>query len=162
MRLRYKLGATGIILGSVFLWGKCSKNKPISPDLPPGVVEHITINPNNHTITITNQNGTHTTTLPPNTTTIDVGVNGVTVVKAPQFGVEVKPFLGWGYSTEGSVVLGVDFLYFKKLDLGGAFYGGATAVKPALTLSYNVWSNTRLTASINPIGTPGVFVTVRF
>jgi len=160
MRLRFKIGIIGIVLGCFFLWGKCSKIKTPSIVLPPNTVEHIVVNPTNHTLTVTTQNGTQVVTLPDHPSTIDLGTNGKVTVKAPQLGMEFKPFLGWGYEGGGAVILGADVVYFKRLDLGVAAYGWTGRVKPAIGLSYTVWSNTRLTATYN--GNPGVFVTVRF
>jgi hypothetical protein len=155
-----KIGLIVIVLGSVFLWGKCSKIKPPTVVLPPNTVEQVLVNPTNHTITIVTPTGSQTVTLPDHVSTIDLGTNGKITVKAPQYGLEVKPFLGWGYEGGGAVILGSDFAYFKKLDLGVAAYGWTGGVKPAVCLSYTVWSNTRLTATYS--GNPGVFVTVRF
>src|ERR1019366_8483351 len=160
MKLRFKIGIAAIILGVVFLWGKCSKIKPPSPILPPNTMEEVLVNPTNHTLTIVTHTGSQVVTLPDHVSTIDVGANGGVTVKSPQYGLEVKPFLGWGYEQGGAVILGIDFAYFKKLDLGVAAYGWTGRVKPAVSLSYTVWSNTRLTATYN--GAPGLFVTVRF
>jgi hypothetical protein len=160
MKLRYKIGIAVITLGAVFLWGKCSKIKPPAIILPPNVVEHIVVNPTNHTLTIVTHTGTQVVTLPDHVSTVDLGTNGKLTVKSPQYGLEVKPFLGWGYEQGGAVILGADVAYFKRLDLGVAAYGWTGRVKPAISLSYTVWSNTRLTATYN--GAPGLFVTVRF
>lgn len=160
MRLRFKIGLIVIVLGGFFLWGKCSKINPPAIVLPPNTLEQVLVNPTNHTITVVTPTGSQTVTLPEQPSTISLGTNGKLTVKAPQFGLEVKPYLGWGYEGAGAVVLGVDFAYFKKLDLGVAAYGWTDRVKPAVSVSYTVWSNTRLTATYN--GAPGVFITVRF
>jgi hypothetical protein len=160
MKFRFKIGIAVIVLGVVFLWGKCSKIKPPQIVLPPNVTEEVTVNPGNHTLTVTTTTGSHTVILPDHVSVIDLGTDGKLTVKSPQYGLEMKPFLGWGYEGGGAVILGADLAYFKKLDLGVAAYGWTGRAKPAVSLSYTVWSNTRLTATYN--GAPGLFVTVRF
>jgi hypothetical protein len=163
MQSKYKIGFVVAACLSLFLWGRCSHEPPVVPTpLPPGVIGQVIVNPQNHTITVTTPDGTHTTTLPYQPTPINIGPDGQITMKAKQFGLELHPFGGIGFDGYKAAILGLDVLYFKRLDLGLAGLYSNNALRPVLSLSYNVWSNIRVTGTLSQLGMPGVFATVRF
>ena len=163
IRLRYKIISVLLILGGVFLWGKCSKIKPVIPNvLPPNTVEQILVNPVNHTLTVVTHTGTQVVTLPDHVSTIDLGTNGKLTVKAPQFGFQIRPFAGVYYSDALRFGGGADLGYWKKLDLGVGIAGGASAHTVAFAqLTYNVWDNVGASLTYDHTGHIGGGITVR-
>lgn len=167
MKLRYKIGAGGIILGFVFLIGRCSKNKPISTTPEKNGSEKIVINPHKHTITIPKPEGPEEIFLPENPSTIEVDPKGHVIVTADQYGTELYPFGGVGYSASSSIILGLDLVYWKRWDGGLAFVvpmntGWAQETQFAAAISYTAYDNLRLTGSVSATGRIGLFATVRF
>ena len=160
MRLPVKIRPTFVILVlGILVFGAVKIYDHFTPP-PPLTGTQVVINPTNHTITISGPNGTHTTTLPNGNSTITVNPDGTLNVKAKQFGLELRPFAGIGYSNGKAFILGADILYFKRLDLGLGLTLPQT--QPGVCLSYNVWSNLRVTGLVGPMGSVGGFVTVRF
>lgn len=150
IRLRYKiLGIVGILL-SVFLWGRCGRNRdtvhktPVA--LPPNETERITVDPSGHRLTITTPVGTRTLALPDRASTIDVSKDGSARVTAQQLGFERRLFGGIHASDKFRVAAGVDMWYFKRLDLGVGLAGELGPHLPIAfaQVSYNVWSNCRI------------------
>jgi hypothetical protein len=161
MQLRYKVGFLLAVTLAAFLYGRFHKKPDVVPSLPPGTVGQVIVNPHNHTITVTTPTGTHTITLPYQPTPINIRPDGSLTVKAKQVDFEAAPFIGAGYNGQKALVLGLDLLYLKKFDIGAAMVFSTVLARPAVTLSYNVWSNTRITGSLESGGTAGVFITVR-
>jgi hypothetical protein len=167
MRLRTKIGLVVIVLGSMFLWGRCSRKsntqtpKP-SAVLPPNDVEQIRVNPATRQLTVTTSAGTRTVTLPDTVSTIDVLKNGKVSVTSPQFGFEHHLFGGWLVSDNGRLGIGEDLLYFRRLDLGLGVAGKIGSYDPIAfaKLSYNVKGNVQvgLVYGSNQYVGGGVFV----
>jgi hypothetical protein len=151
VRLRTKIGLVVVVLGSVFLWGRCSRRtSPQTPKLPsvlpPNDAEQIRVNPATRQITITTPTGTRTVTLPDTTSTIDVLRNGQVRVTAPQFGFEHHLFVGYTLSDAGRFTVGMDGCYWKRLDLGLGVadqFGGHSPIALA-KLTYNVKGSLQL------------------
>ena len=163
IQLRYKVGGVVALLSTVFLYGRCGKPKPVVPNvLPPNTVEQILVNPTNHTITVVTPTGSQVVTLPDHVSTIDLGTNGKITVKAPQFGLEVKPFVGAFYSDALRFGGGVDGLYFKKLDLGLGVAGGSSCHTVAFVqLGYTLWDNLKVGVTYDHLGHFGAGISVR-
>lgn len=169
IRLRYKIVTILVTLAGVFLYGRCSRPKPIIPAvLPANDAAQITINPSNHTVTVNTPNGPHTVFLPDGPSAVDIGHNGEIKVNAKQFGLEIKPYGGIGYAEQLRLIGAVDLLYFHRFDGG---IGVTFPVSQLLTVydiravaavSYTLFSNTRLTLGIDNQRAINGFVTVRF
>ena len=171
VKLRYKIGLGVIILGSAFLYGRCSRigPSPVIPNvLPVNDAALITVNPSHHTITVVNQTGTHTTFLPNSPTVIDIGHDGAVSLKSKQFGLEREAFGGIGYADQLRLVGGVDLLYFHRFDFGFGLTVPVTnslplyKVRAMVGVSYNVFGNTRLTLGLDNQQSVNGFITVRF
>ena len=123
MRLRYKIGGIVIILGSVFLFGRCGgrttgPKSTLPTVLPPNDIEQISVNPDTHQLVIQTAKGIQTITLPDRTSTIDVLKNGTVKVTSPQMGLEHHIFAGAVLSDHARIGIGMDAFYYKKLDIG--------------------------------------------
>jgi len=167
VKLRYKLLTTAIILGGVFLWGRCGKKPwdvaPTPNVLPPSESERITIDPGTHRITIQTPNGTKTETLPDRPTTFDVNKNGTVKITSRQFGFEHHLIIGYQVSDIGRIAVGMNGWYFKRLDIGGGIadqIGNHTPIV-FVELSYNVWRSVETGLSYDNLGHPGFLLLVR-
>jgi len=169
MKLRYKIYLSMIVLAAVFLWGRCNRSAVRNPQqpivLPSNDIEQIHVNPSNHTITIITPKGNETLTLPDRQSTIDIHKDGTTKVTAKQFGLECHPFTGVGYGAGFRAYLGADVLYFKKLDLGltgiSPSPSGPSDIRLGAFISYNFYSNTRISLGIDHKQTIQIALTFR-
>ena len=147
MKLRYKIVTFFVILVSVFLYGRCSNPKITHPGysgapvLPVADTEQIKFNPDNHTLQILTSSGLKTVTLPDRTSTIDIQKNGIVKVTAPQFGFEHHMFVGITGSDKVRLSVGMDGLYYKKLDLGIGIAATPGLTTPIIQgkITYNVY-----------------------
>lgn len=146
-----------IIALLVGLWFKQKKRDTeiANPNLQPGVKEKIIVNPVKRTLIIATKTSTTVTTLPDRPSSIEFLDNGKVVVRAPQWGFQAMPYIGIGYSRQVNDYIGLDFLYWKRLDLGFAFGFDRLKVDSLslpLTVSYTVWHNLRVTVGYNFVG----------
>ncbi len=124
MRLRYKLGLVLVVLGVTFGLGRCKRTETNGPKssapavLPVNDIEQIRVDPSTHQLIILTNKGTQTVTLPDRISTIDVHKDGTVQVTSPQFGFEHHLFIGLVGSEHVRLGVGVDGLYWKKLDVG--------------------------------------------
>lgn len=139
--------------------------------LPTNDTERIIVDPRKHTLTVVKENLTPggkpsvtTTTLPDRQSTVDIHKDGSVAVTAPQLGIELRPFLGVGYSDDARLAIGADVLYWKRLDLGLGVQPNfhMADARGFLSLSYNLVDNLRITATIDHKKTPGIFLSARF
>ena len=167
-----------IVVGGLFGFKACRKvqqkqdKQASSTVLTPDQKEKITVNPENHTITITTKKSdgttqTQTTFLPDRPTSITEDNNGKLSIIDHKYGTEIRPFLGIGGALDGTprVHVGADLWYFHKLDLGLGLDTNPSHLKDVrvdLNLSYNFWSNTSIAVSIDNHKVPGLFLKVRF
>lgn len=125
-------------------------SRPASPGavLPKDDNEQIIVDPHLHTLIITRPTGTTVTHLPDHATVIDVRKDGTVGVTSPQWGLERRLFAGAYMSDKFRLALGMDGLYFKRLDFGIGVAGqlGISGHPPIgfAQVSYNVWSNCRI------------------
>jgi hypothetical protein len=148
IRLRYKLGLLATIVLWAFLQGRsCAKPKPKSPAvLPANDTEQITVDPSRHIISILTPAGRRTETLPDRPSTIDVRKDGTVKVTSSQMGLERHWFVGVVGADHARVGVGVDGLYFKRLDLGVGIAGQLGSYDPVgfAKLTYSVKGNLQL------------------
>jgi hypothetical protein len=163
VKLRYKVIV--IALGWAWFIYMAKYSKPMTPNvLPHGDTQQIIVDPIHHNITIVTPQGAHTTTLPDHPSTFDVHADGTVKVTAKQFGFEHIPFVGFGYGAGLSSTIGLDFLYWKRLDLSSALFIPIQAVRDTtigLAVSYNIWDNLRLTVGIDHRQAVNVLLSVR-
>jgi hypothetical protein len=138
--------------------------------LQPDQKSKIIVDPINHTITTVTKNPDGTTKtdtkyLPDAPTSVTEGKDGKITVQSRTWGPEKRPYLGVGYDGVGRAHVGLDFLYWKRLDLGTGLSINMTRPKDTtlnLNLSYNFWSNTSLALSYDNHRQIGCFLKVRF
>jgi len=119
VNLRYKVGLVVVVLGSVFLYGRCGRAKPNVPSvLPPNDAEQITVDPSTHQLVILRPGKRIVETLPDRLSTIDIRKDGQVIVTSKQLGFEHHMFIGIIGSDHLRVGAGPDLWYFKRLDLG--------------------------------------------
>jgi hypothetical protein len=160
-------GCTLLLLGG-FFWlqhriggVRPASNRPPTV-LPPDSKEQIIVNPIKHSLIIVRPGKTETVTLPDRPTVIDVKKDGTVKVTASQFGFESRPFLGLSASLDGGhIALGVDGLYWKRLDLGGGVQFNGAGARVFVSLSCNVWSNTRVGITFDHKQTVSALLSVR-
>lgn len=170
MRLRNKIGLVIGVLVAVFSLGRC-RRAPHSPKvsatavLPKADKEQVIVDPFHHTIHIITQQGIEQMTLPDHSSKIDVLKDGSVKITASQFGVELRPYLGVGFTLRsGTVMYGTDLLYWKKLDLGVGLSIPPGQIRDAgifLGVSYNIYSNTSIVLGIDNRQAPIVGIKVR-
>lgn len=133
--------------------------------LPKNDKEQIIVDPFHRTMQVVTANGIKQTTLPDRPSKIDILRDGSVKITASQFGTELCPYLGVGFTLRGGVALyGVDLLYFKKLDLGLGLSTNPSRIQDMsifLGISYNVYSNTAITVGIDNRQTPMIGIHVR-
>lgn len=147
MKLRYKVSAILAFLLGIFLWGRHSR-KPVLPPsaLPPSDLEQIIVDPHKHTIIVKRPTGTIVATLPDRETVIDIRRNGKVDITSPQWGFERRLFVGLHGSEAFRVAMGLDFFFWKRMDIG---IGAAGQIGPHVPIafgqvSYNFYSNCRI------------------
>ena len=168
MRLRYKFVLTVIVLGSVFLLGRCGGLAPVSKSTLPVVLpindrEQIIVNPETHQLIVLRKGQKNETlTLPDRASVIDIHNDNSVKVTAAQMGLEHAPFLGLQLAVKDRLMIGLDGFYWKRLDLGVGF-AMSTDYKPVLAVlaSYNVWSNSRIGITYDTQAHVGLALTVR-
>jgi hypothetical protein len=144
MKFRYKLGLFVTICIYVFFLGRgCAKPKPPIRALPSGETERIIVDPGSHTITIQTPSGLKTETLPDRPSIFDVQSNGTVKLTVKQFGLEHHVFAGAVLSDSARLGVGIDGIYYKKLDLGVGVADQIGAYTPIVfaKLTYNVKGN---------------------
>lgn len=147
-----------------FRSGKPLSNHPITgAPLPKDDTEQIVVDPRNHTIIICRPSGDIVTHLPDKPTVIDIHKDGTVKVTAPQWGLEARPFIGFGYSDDVRFALGLDGLYWKRLDLGGGIQVTVRGRDPRafIGLSYNVKDNLRIHLTVDHTKQVGVLLSLR-
>ena len=131
-----------------------------STTLGPNVAEKLIINPANHTLVMVPSSGhTQTVFLPDRPSSIEVGKDGKVKVSVRAFGTEVVPFIGFAYSDQARLALGVSGLYWHKWEVGISAYpsvSGKFSFRLGPVCSYNIYDNTSLflgiTTTLSPIG----------
>ena len=144
-----------LLLGD-YIWLKHKIHDVIVPPqitLPKNDKELITYNENRHTITVTTSKGT--VTKYSRSPSVEIRKDGTVKVDANAWGMELRPFLGIGYSDTGRAYIGCNLFYFHQFDAATSFGWTADNTKPVfqpmLSLGWNFWSNTSLSIGANPI-----------
>ena len=179
VRLRYKIALVITVLAGVLVWvsGYRHGKTPATTDgpnpaavLPKNDKEQLIINPKTHQLIIL-QSGQKNKieTLPDRVSKVDILKDGSVKVTAQQFGFESHPFIGVGLDQGFRGFVGDDLLYLKKVDIGlgvvtPKLFGQSidvTDIRAGLFVSYNFWSNTRVSLGIDSNKTPALFLSVR-
>lgn len=170
MKLRYKIGASLIILTGFFLFWKKqhqTDQNTASVILSPDAKEKIIIDPNSHKIKVVTVNGVDVRYLPGmRPSSVEVKKDGSVIVLTPQYGFEHGLFGGGGFSNDGlRFALGLDLFYYKRFDIG-LFLSDSTKdltkVRTGVQLSYNFWHDLRLGFGIDHNTILNAFLTERF
>lgn len=153
------IGGGSILLAALLLLLRSCQQKRdteiANPNLPPDVKQKIIVNPLKRTLIISTQAGTTVTTLPDRPSSIELLNTGKVRIRAPQYGFEIIPYIGIGYSRQVNDYIGLDFFYWKKFDLGVSLSFDRLKIDSLglpITASYTVWHNLRLTVGYELIG----------
>lgn len=127
--------------------------------LAPNVEEKLIVSQEQHKITVikrnkTGGNSTSTTYLPSHSA-IEISRDGSVKVSAPQWGTELVPTFGFGYSDKARLVLGANVLYVKRFDVMpflGIGVSGKVDGRLGMAISYNAYSNTHLFCGLQSNG----------
>lgn len=168
MKLRYKILIIAVFFGVIFMWGRHSRTVSVGPTTPPILPkedkEQIIVDTRHHTITRVTEKGTQVTYLPEKPTVIDLRKGGDVVVHSPQYGYQVRPYVGLVFSDDARGALGLDLFYFKRLNVGMGmalrFDGRDGRLYAAL--SYNVSGNMYAAVTLDHKKTPGAMLALRF
>ena len=160
-----------IVLG-LFGYKACRKHQQDATQvatnhvLQPNQTNQITVDSTHHTITVVTPNGTTTNHLS-DTTVVTTDNHGAVTIYNPSWDFKMHPYLGVGGDLDwkARIHTGVDFIGFRRLELGAGLVFNATSLKDtrvALNLGYNFYSNTSVALSIDNHRVPGLFLKVRF
>lgn len=148
LKLRYKIGSGAVLLLTVFLYGRCSKTKPINSNpLPQDDLVRITIDPDKHHVRIEQpKKKTIDTFLPDRQSTFEVKTDGTVKVSVSQWGFEHHFFFGVTGSDAFRLTGGLDLFYWKKGDIGVGVAGKVGNYTPVVfgKISYLVYNNVQL------------------
>lgn len=157
------IGIGLIIAGLLFLAYKHQQKtdtNTTSRSLKPDVQEKLIIDPSHHSLVIVTPTDTKVTTLPNRPSSIEVLKSGKLRLTVPQYGYELSPFIGIGYSNQLNDYIGCDFFYWKRLDIGTAFsFDRDLKVKSLgfpVVVSYMFYHNVRLSIGLEPFGSHAV------
>jgi len=172
LRNKIKLGSiiTLVLLVSYKLHS-CNKpviSKSVSDSLKPNEKEKVSYNQQTHVITDVKDNGTITKEYGRNPT-FTVNKNGTITMSRNDWGFEHLPFVGFAMHDTPRVHLGVSLFYYNRWDanLSLALTTSSTSVisdwvRPTLSISYNVYSNTNLFVGVDSHKYPCAGVFLRF
>ncbi len=139
-----------------------SPNAP-GATLPRNVAEQIVIDPRKHTMVFKRNGKTVVMHLPDKQTVITLKESGQILVASPQWGLEVRPFIGLGFSTDAHFGIGLDGVYWRRFDVGGGIRWnfGLTDPRFFLALTYNMKDNLRIGITIDHKKAPGLMLSLR-
>lgn len=168
MQLKNKILAGAVSASLALVIGlslySCQRKRDVnisSPALGPGVKEKIIVNPLRHSLIVITADGTKVTRLPDRPSSIEIYKDGRVKTTAPQWGFEHTVFVGIGWGGQLNDYIGIDYFYWKRLDLGTAFsFDRNLKIKALgfpLILSYTVWHNTRLSLGYEAVGPTHAF-----
>ena len=133
--------------------------------LRPNETEAVLIDPTRHSIILVTPTHTKKFTLPDRPSRISLLKDNKLWIESPQYGTELRPFVGVGYTLDGgNVNLGLDLFYWKRVDLGMGLIVNPVQVKDTqifLGVSTYIYSNTSLGLGIGNRKTPILFLKVR-
>jgi len=150
------LAALATLLFGGYLWLKHHIHDVIVPKqitLPRNDKELVTYNENRHTVTVTTAKGT--TQAYSRNPSVEIRKDGTVKIDNHAWGLELRPFLGFGYSDTGRTYAGIQGFYFHQFDASASFGWTADANKPLfqpmLAIGWNFWSNASLNIGANPV-----------
>lgn len=153
------IALAAVAFGGFFYWKGCTRRVP--PQSSPAVLkedeaEIILLDPTHRTITTVTHAGTSVRTLPDRPTSVTVKKTGEIVLNSPQMGLETRPYIGIGWAGQLNDYIGLDFFYWKRLDVGFALgFDRDLKIKSLglpLTISYSVYHNTRISIGYELFG----------
>lgn len=154
----YLYGGLTIVLILTVIWFYTHKRDVDikNPILGPGVKEKVIIDSLHRKLTVITDKGLQLIQLPDRPASIEINKDGTVKVTAPQTGFEHAPFIGIGYSNKLNDYVGIDFYYWKALDLGAAVsFDRNFKIKgldiPVL-ISYTIYHRLRLSIGVEPFG----------
>ncbi len=137
-----------------------------STTLAPTDQAKIIVDEKHHVITTIVRGGpVKRTFLPPHVTSVTFGKDGKVTVSARSFGTEASPFIGFTYSDNARLAVGLDLLYWHRWEVGpfiATSVSGRLSVRAGLKVSYNVYSNTSLFVGIDNQKTPTGGISFKF
>ena len=160
-----------VTLGIVALFLKfrsCDRQKDVNNEtttLAPNESEKIIVDPVRHKITVVTREHVKTLTLPDRPSSISLLKHDGVKINSPQFGTEIRPFLGAAYTLEGGkLVGGVEVFYWKSLDAGLGISVNPKLVQDTrcvFNIAYMIYSNSSIFLGLDNHTVPMVGVRVR-
>ena len=158
---RYFYISLGIIAGLLllFLRIQCQKKQDQNINsvvLKPNEKEKILVNPQRHTISVVTHSGVSKKFMPSRPFSIVEDKQGKLSLLTRDWGTEIDPLFGFSYGDDLRVNVGASFFYYKNFDFNGQLgllfdtRSPDPLVKPLVSISYNVYSNTNLFVGTNP------------
>lgn len=128
--------------------------------LPKSDKEEVLYDSDNHTLTVLTSSGTELSYV--RNPVIHIQKDGVIKVEKKQYGFELSPFIGIGYSNRLNTYVGLNLLDVWKFDAGVALAYSPGSTRPLLAVGYNVWRDTNIAVGIDTTKTPHVLLSVHF
>lgn len=156
-KLYLYLGVIGLVI-VLGMWAYTHKRDSVVLDttLGPTLKEKIIIDSLHRKLTIITEHDVKLIELPDRPASIEIKKDGTVKVTAPQFGYEHTPFIGVGYSKQLNDYIGMDFYYWKSLDIGAAFSFDRDFKIKALDfpvlISYTIYHRLRVSIGVEPFG----------
>lgn len=164
MTKHFKISCATVLIMSLGLWFIYYRLAQQIKDSVPGLAHTSSVLPQNVKERIVYDEKTHMLTVQTKessvkeyakTPVVEITKNGEIKVIRHVAGFENEPFLGGGYADAGRIFIGTNYFHFSRFDLIGAI--GWTpdvrysAVQPFVGIGYNLYHNTSLNVSVNPI-----------
>jgi hypothetical protein len=156
----YTLVGIIALIGLLLLRQGCQHRqdqKIATTTLQPDQKAKIIVNSHKRTITQVTRTGTQVLNMPSHTFTVVEDNSGKLHIEVQQWGTELEPLAGFAFDGNARLDLGASLFYYKRFDLNGSFLfnvsKGASGpfIKPSISLSYNVYSNTSIFLGTNPL-----------
>lgn len=166
--LKRILGALAVILVAFGIWkwrhhyDKRTDQQIQEKTLRPNEQEKLVVDPRRHKITTITAKKTTTAYVGNRPYAVVVQKNGNVVVEERKWGTELEPLIGLSYGDTTRLNLGASFFYWHTIDLNGHFAlrldnrEDHALVKPVISVSDNIYSNTNLFFGINPFSLPSL------
>lgn len=155
-------------LAIVLLLGRCQKTPSLEQSkLPAQTQERVMYDEVRHQVTLQTRTGTRSF-FSHDSPAVNVQRNGTVIIRPSRCGLEHRAYWGIGFSDTLRCTIGGQFAYAYVFDAGVgvslALLRSQKFLEPNLSLGWNFYRNTSLTATVNPLqfSTVGLYLVTRF
>lgn len=147
IRFRFKIGLVAALMAFAYGQG-CSKGKevaelsaPLPAGLGPNDVGMALINPLKHEIIFITPKGTTKRFLPDTPSKLTLKKNGEVVITIPNYGFQLRPYVGGMITEKPLITVGLDLFYYQKYNfgVGAATDGNVNNSVATIHVAYNAW-----------------------